>query len=757
MTSEAPGGRLRRAAIRSVIVLAIGAAVLAPILYYASTVDVTAPRVDRFAVTQHLAGDGSLALTTTSIELVFSEDVDHATAQAAFGIRPNVTGAFSWSGSTMVFTPAKRLPLETRFSVNLGSGVRDLAGNVMGAAGSYTFRTVGSPSVVATSPSESATDVALDATISLDFSTLMDTASVEAALQVIPRSDVDLRWSGEKVTIVPRQPLQSDQQYLVVVGTSATDLAGTPLSDPLRLSFRTVPAGLHARAVLPSDGAQGIAVTTAIAVVLDRPIDPATVRDRLISVEPAIAGSVSLVAPEGAAGMTDTALRVLRFVPSGPLPANTTFTVTLDLGLQGTDGARFAGPLSWTFTTGSPSTSLANQIVFLSNRAGVANLWAMNPDGTNQHQVSAELSPVTSFAVAPDGHSYVIGDGARLVEEEADGSQRRVLTQTGAVEFDPSYAPDGSDIVFGRADARTGAGLGIWTRSPSGGRATQLAVSSGEGGVAATPSATPSGTASPGPSGAQPVPAEPAPLLRAPRYSPDGGQVAFVDSGDRIGILDLGDGSVTSAAFHAVSPPVWLPGSDGILVSGMQVVSDQAAWATGRLTPGTPVPPLTPADLRLSATEQVALRTVELDAGLSLAQVTPLHKGATLPVVGPNGRIAYVVLDTDSAEAGSLWIAAPGGLGSIELTPDRRALARNVSFAPEAGTLVVAREAVIGAEPGPTPGPSTSPSETPTPAATATPTASGQPRSAGGIWLINAQSGIGEQLTTDGWLPRWLP
>ncbi len=747
MSGEASSGRLRRVVVRSVLVLVAGAAILVPILWYASTVDVRPPQVDRMAVTQHLPGDSSVALTTTSLEIVFSEAVDHTTAQTALAIDPNVTGSFSWSGSTMIFTPAGRLPLKTSFSVSLKAGVRDLAGNVMGATGPFGFRTVGSPSVVATRPAAAATDVVLDAPIVITFSTLMDTTSVQDSLEVIPRTDVDLQWAGETVTIIPRQSLEPDHHYVVIIGTGATDLAGTALDKPLRLEFSTVPAGLHARAILPQDTAQGIAVTTSIAVILDRAIDPSSVDGRLMTIEPAVGGSLSVTAPEGAAGMTDTARRILRFNPSGPLPANTTFTVTLSPGMRGTDGARLAAPLTWSFTTGAPSTSLANQIVYLSSRSGVANLWAMNPDGSNQHQVSAELSPVTSYAVAPDGRSYVVGDGARLVEEAADGSDRRVLTQADDVEFDPAYAPDGSVIVFGRADAATGAGLGLWTRSPSGGPAQAIDVPNGSGGVTAIPVPTPSGSAA----------ALPASLLRAPRYSPDGRRLAFVDSGGRIGILDLEDGSLTAAAFHAASVPAWLPNGHGIVVSGLADLPGQAALATRLLTPGTPVPPLTPSGLRLTTLERRGLGAVELDVGLSLAQRLPLEAGAALPAVDPDGRVAYVVLRPDNPEAGSLWIAAPGGLGSIELETDSGALARGVSFAPEADTLVVVRQAVIdeppGTSPQPSPTPVASPAETPGP--TASPTTTVRP--AGGIWLVDARTGIGRQLTSDGWLARWLP
>jgi hypothetical protein len=233
VTSQASSGRLRLVVFRSVLVLLVGGAILVPILWYASNVDVRPPQVDRMAVTQHLAGDSSVALTTTSLEVVFSEDVDHATAQAAFGIDPAITGVFTWSGSTMIFTPAERLPLQTSFAVILKPGVRDLAGNVMGASGPFGFRTVGSPSVVASRPATGATGVALDAPIAITFSTLMDTASVEHALEVIPRTDVDLQWAGETVTIVPRQPLEPDQDYLVTIGTGATDLGGTALDQAL--------------------------------------------------------------------------------------------------------------------------------------------------------------------------------------------------------------------------------------------------------------------------------------------------------------------------------------------------------------------------------------------------------------------------------------------------------------------------------------------------------------------------------------------
>ena len=55
-----------------------------------------------------------------------------------------------------------------------------------GAPERFEFTTVGNPTVVGSDPADAAADVALDAPIVVDFSTLMDTASVEAAIEVSP-------------------------------------------------------------------------------------------------------------------------------------------------------------------------------------------------------------------------------------------------------------------------------------------------------------------------------------------------------------------------------------------------------------------------------------------------------------------------------------------------------------------------------------------------------------------------------------------
>jgi len=748
VTDAAHGGRVRRVVIRSVIVLVIGVAVLIPILYYASTVDVRAPQVSQFVLTQHLPGDDSVALTTASLEVVFSEPVDHAAAQASFAIAPQVQGTFSWTGLTMVFTPVDRLPLETSFSVLLHGGITDASGNRMSGAGPYAFRTVGSPAVVATRPADAADGVALDASIELTFSTLMDTLSVERALQIVPETSVTLRWNGNELAIQPLDRLQAGETYTVTLGTEARDTAGSALSDALHLSFTTLTPRLATNAVVPAAGSEGIAVTSPVAVIFDRAIDPGAVNDRALTISPSVPGGVALTQLEGAGSLQDTTRRVVRFTPSGTLPANTTFTVTLADSVRGADGAVLPGPLTWTFTTGSPSATLGNQVVFLSTRSGMANLWAMNPDGSNQHQVSAELSPITTYAVAPDGRSFVVGDGARLVEQRADGSNRRVLTEQGMVEFDPAFSPDGSFFVFGRADRATGSGLGLWRRPSEGGTAERIAMQD----VAPTPSASPP----PSPTATASGVGAPTPVLRAARFSADGTRLAFVDMSGSVGIVDLHDGALTEARFAAVAPPAWLPDDSGALFSGLAADgSFSVDGGAGALAPGTAVRPLTPDGLGLSVAQRGELRLAELGDGETTVRTEQLAGGATLPAVDPAGRIAYLSLDPRLIAAGRIWIATTSTLVAKRLVLPGDGWESGVAFAPQPGLMLVTRvPPPSGAAPVPTPTalPSRSASAEPQPSP-----APGTGPGIGGIWLVNQATGVTVQLSTDGWSALWLP
>jgi hypothetical protein len=603
---------MRSVLLRSLLVIGAGGLVLAALLYVASTVDARPPAVLEVRLTQPLPDDAQRALITTSLEVVFSETVEMESATAALLFEPAVEGAVSWSGSTMIFTPRDPLELETSYAVSVGDGVRDLAGNEMEEIPPpFEFVTAGRPSLVEAVPTDGSSDVALEEPIALTFSSLMDTASVEAALRLRPSFAHELRWSGELLEIVPTQPLRAGLDYELSIGEEAADVAGVSLAEPIELGFRTVAPGLVTDRLVPADGIEGIAVTSPIAVIFDRPIDPGSVSDGLLTISPDVAGSLEVERLPDESVTDDASGRVLRFTPSGPLPPNTTFEVELAPGVASTSGGRLAGPISWSFTTGAPVIGISNQITFITDRSGVANVWAMNPDGSGKRQLSSELVPVVDYAVAPDGTSFVVADGWRLVYQRADGSDRRSLTDDGLLEFDPTYAPNSQEVAFARADAESGEGLGLWRWEIGGGDASAIELPRE---IAETPDPS-AGNETVG-------------NLRAPRYSPDGGALAFVDLSGRVGMVELASERLTRVAFRAAGAPLWLVDSGALLLSGAQ--------GQQTLSPPAIEAPVLPMD---PGPRDDVFRLAR--SGTSVNE-TPLGAGSEPMAIAADGTIAYV-------------------------------------------------------------------------------------------------------------------
>ena len=648
---------MRGVIIRSVAVFALGGIVLAVVLYVASTVDARPPTVLSIGITQPVGDDPELALVTTSIEVEFSEPIDPASAEGALRIEPMVEGTTSWSGNVLIFTPADPLELDTEYIVTVAPGLRDPSGNVMeDEPDPFRFATAGRPLLVEADPADGTEDVPLDAPIVLRFSTLMDTASVEAALELEPEVERALRWSGEVLEIVPAGPLAAGEEYAVRIGGEAVDAAGVAIGEPVEVRFRTVASGLEAETLVPADGVEGISLVTAIAVVFDHRIDPESLEPETLVIEPDVAGTleVARLPDEDTASPDpeDEAGRLLLFTPSGPLPPNTTFTVRVAPGLRADGGGLLATPIAWTFTTGAPIPTVTNQITFLSDRSGITNVWAMNPDGTGQRQLSAEIAPVLDYAVAPDGTSLVVADGRRLVHLSADGDERRVLTEGEVWDFDPTYSPDGQLVAFGRADALTGEGLGLWTWEVDGGAPTQLELP-----VEAT--------------GNDPAPDPERPgLLRAPRYAPDAAALAFVDaSRGRIGILALPDAEeLTWVDFEAHEAPIWLPDLDSLLVTGD---ADPGSPAEASAEP--PMRPLVPeAGSTVHAMERSRPDGVAplLDPGVRVLAVSP---EGVLAVADAIGRLG--ILDASDAADWPSWIVDDVRVVGAAFAPHERSLA----------------------------------------------------------------------------------
>ena len=186
------------------------------------------------------------------------------------------------------------------------------------------------PLTAATFRTVVATDRALGAPVTIEFSAPMDQTSVAAALTVSPATKVDLSWdkAGRALTITPQGHWAAGTYHTVTVDAGALAASGAPMSSPARAAFLTrEPAGVTIAAT-QGDGKR-VGVGTAFGITFDGPVDPSSVTAS-IHVEPAVPGKVE------SASIADGMTRYT-FIPLSPLHANTQYRIVVD-GVRDADG-----------------------------------------------------------------------------------------------------------------------------------------------------------------------------------------------------------------------------------------------------------------------------------------------------------------------------------------------------------------------------------------------------------------------------------
>jgi serine protease AprX len=116
-------------------------------------VDSTAPTVSSFAPAAGATG----VSTGANVTVAFSEAMDTAPTQAAFTLvrssdSVSVSGTFTWSGATMTFDPSS-LAAGTQYTATVATSAKDLAGNSLAEATTWSFTTAAAATSVDVAPS----------------------------------------------------------------------------------------------------------------------------------------------------------------------------------------------------------------------------------------------------------------------------------------------------------------------------------------------------------------------------------------------------------------------------------------------------------------------------------------------------------------------------------------------------------------------------------------------------------------------------
>jgi len=98
------------------------------------------------------------------------------------------------------------------------------------------------PTVLSTSPSDGAANVAVSADVEMTFSEPMDHASAEAAFSISGGVTGTFSWVGNTMTFHPTPSLDDDTAYTVTISTDAQDWLGRAMAAPYVFAFTTADA-----------------------------------------------------------------------------------------------------------------------------------------------------------------------------------------------------------------------------------------------------------------------------------------------------------------------------------------------------------------------------------------------------------------------------------------------------------------------------------------------------------------------------------
>jgi len=185
-----------------------------------------------------------------TVSILFSESMNKGETEKAISLPADGSPwTASWYGSKLMYVPGSNLALNTRYTVVVGSGAKDIAGNALANPQSFSFTTAAievdttAPEIVAIT---SGTGVGVEEGVAVTFSEAIDSGSLGGNVVILDEEGKEVEgkisWDGSTNTVVftPSKPFGSLAGYTVMVKKGIKDLAGNSLEADYRGSFSTV-------------------------------------------------------------------------------------------------------------------------------------------------------------------------------------------------------------------------------------------------------------------------------------------------------------------------------------------------------------------------------------------------------------------------------------------------------------------------------------------------------------------------------------
>ncbi|MBA7644493.1 hypothetical protein ES703_52237 [subsurface metagenome] len=284
-----------------------------------------------------------------SIMVVFDQPMDPVSLEAAIEVSPATlfdTIPLLEETFIVLLRPIEPLAESTTYMITINPSAASIAGMALLETYEFFFKTSEAgpaPNVIAIMPGDGTIDSMAGQPIGIKFNQRMLTHSVESAISIAPSFEYSVVWSGDDsiATIQSHAPLDVNTDYSVTIGTGVMSGNGVPLEKKFQFGFTTGIMNLpQVLGTLPDSGQENIPSNHPIQIVFDRSMDIESV-EALLNVSPNFEYSTDWFEAE----------MVLEIKPVSPLPANTTYTITIGAGVLSSFSLPLEDDYGFSFTT----------------------------------------------------------------------------------------------------------------------------------------------------------------------------------------------------------------------------------------------------------------------------------------------------------------------------------------------------------------------------------------------------------------------
>ena len=280
----------------------------------------------------------------TSIKVQLTEP-NNMVSRFSFELTPEIPVQITLDSSKTVYTLKPRVTLKQGTSYKLKVKKSDLTLNLedrkviqrgpQETAYEGAFTTKEAPGIASFAPSGS--NVLPNSPIVVEFSQRMDKSSVDANFSIEPVVSGTVSWKDDKTFSFNPERLTYETDYKIKLARGTKAVEGGFLEEDIVKSFSTI-GSVKIINFYPKDGVAGAGVGNPTEVNFDQEVDHASAISKF-AVTPEVSGSFSW---DG---------NTLIFTPDADLSYTTSYTVSVDVGVESINGLISKQVFSTTFTT----------------------------------------------------------------------------------------------------------------------------------------------------------------------------------------------------------------------------------------------------------------------------------------------------------------------------------------------------------------------------------------------------------------------